>query len=80
MSLPEELFAAITELVPREDRDLGGRVFAGFSADRLRTAIGRACKAAGVPHSRRTICDTAGSCWRRAGRVPTSGEAGDAFR
>jgi integrase len=46
---PLEVFAAVAELVPREDRDLEGQVFAGFSADRFRTSITRACKAAGVP-------------------------------
>jgi integrase len=34
---------------PREDRDLAARLFAGASADRLRTAIARACRTAGVP-------------------------------
>jgi len=45
----ELVFDAVTELVPREDRDLGAQVFSGFAADRFRTALGRACKAAGVP-------------------------------
>jgi integrase len=44
-----EVFAAVVALVPREDRDLEAQVFAGFGADRFRTAIARACKAAGVP-------------------------------
>jgi integrase len=35
--------------MPREDRDAGAQLFAGFGADRFRTAITRACKAAGVP-------------------------------
>ena len=43
------VFRAVVELVPREDRNLDARVFAGFGADRFRTAIARACKAAGVP-------------------------------
>src|SRR5690242_4925730 len=47
--VPVEVFDAVTELVPREDRNLDGRVFAGFGVDRFRTAIARACKAAGVP-------------------------------
>ncbi len=50
VSVPEPLFAAIVELVPREDRDLSGQVFAGFSADALRTALTRACRATGAPH------------------------------
>ena len=45
----DEVFAAVAATVPREDRDLGKQVFEGFSADRLRTAINRACKAAAIP-------------------------------
>lgn len=71
------LFAAVTALVPREDRDLGGQVFAGFSADRLRTAIGRACKAAGVPlwsphdlrHRRISLEHLRGEAWARIGEL-----------
>ena len=38
-------------LIPREDRgDLTGQVFAGFGADRFRTAITRACKTTGMAH------------------------------
>ena len=47
--VPQAVFAAVVALMPREDRDLEAAVFAGCGADRLRTAIGRACKAAGVP-------------------------------
>jgi len=47
--VPERLFEHVVALVPREDRELDGQVFDGFGADRLRTAITRACKAAGVP-------------------------------
>ncbi len=47
--MPEALLQAVTEAVPREDRDLDGQVFAGFDADALRTSLGRASKAAGVP-------------------------------
>jgi integrase len=47
--VPENVLQAVTETVHREDRDLGGQVFAGFDGDRFRTALGRACKAAGVP-------------------------------
>jgi integrase len=47
--VPEAVFAAVAELVPREDRTLERPVFVGFGADRFRTAITRACKAAGVP-------------------------------
>lgn len=44
-----DVFQAVVDLVPREDRDLSASVFAGFGIDRFRTAIARACKAAGVP-------------------------------
>jgi len=47
--VPEPLFDAIVELVPREDRNPDAPVFAGFGADAFRTALGRACKATGVP-------------------------------
>jgi integrase len=44
-----EIFDAVSDLVPREDRDLESLIVeAGIDA-RLRTAIGRACKATGVP-------------------------------
>ena len=38
------------ELPPREDRDLETPLFPGLDEAALRTAIGRACKLAGVPH------------------------------
>jgi integrase len=47
--VPAEIFQAVVALTPREDPDLDGYVFAGFGADRYRTALTRACKAAGVP-------------------------------
>jgi integrase len=47
--VPDVLSDAVVELVPREDRDLDSQVFSGFGADRFRTAITRACKAAGIP-------------------------------
>jgi integrase len=43
------VFDAVRDLVPREDRNLEARVFAGFGADKYRTALTRPCKAAGVP-------------------------------
>jgi integrase len=45
----EIVLQAVADTVPREDRDVSAQVFAGFGADRLRTAITRACKASGVP-------------------------------
>jgi integrase len=47
--VPQTLLDAVLDAVPREDRDLDGQVFAGLDADALRTSLGRACKAAGVP-------------------------------
>ena len=46
---PLEIFTAVADLVPREDRDLQAQLFAGFSGDAMRTAIAKACKAAAVP-------------------------------
>ena len=62
-------------LGPREDRDPEAQLFAGSSADALRTAIGRACKAAGVPlfsphdlrHRRISLMHLRGVPWARIG-------------
>jgi integrase len=43
------VFAAVMELCARDDRVPERRVFQGFGGDRFRTAIARACTAAGVP-------------------------------
>ncbi len=64
----QAVFDAVVALVPRDDRDLDGQVFAGFGADRFRTALTRACKAAAVPafsphdlrHRRATLWHLAG--------------------
>lgn len=51
VSLPDDLYRATLERLPaREDRDPAAQLFAGVSADRLRTAVARACRDAGVPH------------------------------
>ena len=51
VALPDDLFAVLLERLPaREDRDAAAPLFQGFTADRLRTAIGRACRDSGVPH------------------------------
>jgi hypothetical protein len=47
--VPEVLFDRVTEIVPRDDREMTTQVFPGFGSDRFRTAITRACKAAGIP-------------------------------
>lgn len=47
--VPEVVFARIVESAPRDDRVLEGQVFDGFGSAKFRTAITRACKAAGIP-------------------------------
>jgi integrase len=50
VDLPDVLVDAIEAgLPPREDRDPDVPLFAGVGADRLRTAIARACKASCIP-------------------------------
>ena len=50
VDLPDALADQVeATLPPREDRDLEAPLFPGASANRLRTAIARACKAAAVP-------------------------------
>lgn len=46
--VPADLFAMIIARVPREDRDPESPVFPGATQARMRTDLGRACKAAGV--------------------------------
>jgi integrase len=61
------------QLGPRDDRDLEARLFAGSGADALRTAIAKACKAAGVPlwsphdlrHRRISLLHLRGVPWAR---------------
>lgn len=51
IELPDDLFDAIVDRLPaREDRDLAAPLIAGVTADRLRMAIARGCRDAGVPH------------------------------
>jgi integrase len=74
---PADVFAAVVELVPREDRDLEGLVFAGFAASRLWTAIARGCRAAAVPlfspydlrHRRISLLHLGGVPWARIGEA-----------
>jgi integrase len=49
VQVPATVLAAVLELVPRDDRTPERRVFQGFGGDRFRTAITRACVAAGIP-------------------------------
>jgi integrase len=64
-------------LPPREDRDAAVPLFPAVTADRLRTAIARACKAAGVPvfsphdlrHRRISLLHKQGRTWAEIGRL-----------
>jgi integrase len=75
VSVPPTLFDAVTRLVAREDRTPERRVFQGFGGDRFRTAVTRACTAAGVPafsphdlrHRRISLLHLGGVPWARIG-------------
>jgi len=75
VNVPTAIFEAVLELVPRDDRTSERRVFQGFGADRFRTAITRACTAAGVPtfsphdlrHRRISLLHFQGVPWARIG-------------
>jgi integrase len=78
IELPDVLAEAIeATLSPREDRNLEARLFADVGADRLRTAIARACRAAGVPgfsphdlrHRRISLLHRQGRTWAEIGRL-----------
>jgi integrase len=78
VELPEALADAIeATLPPRDDRDAAAQLFRDVSADRLRTAIARACKAAGVPvfsphdlrHRRISLLHRQGRTWAEIGRL-----------
>jgi integrase len=64
-------------LAPRDDRDLEAQLFAGAGSDALRTAIGKACRAAGVPlfsphdlrHRRISLLHLRGMPWARIGEL-----------
>jgi len=68
VSAPPDLYLAVTGLVPREDRDPSAPVFPHATQERLRTEIGRACRAAGVPHfSPHDLRHRRVSLWHRQG-------------
>lgn len=77
VSVPTVLFEAVCALLPRDDRAPERRVFQGFGADRFRTAIARACSAAGVPafsphdlrHRRISLEHLRGQPWARIGEL-----------
>lgn len=77
VDLPDVLAEAIeATLPPREDRDSDAPLFAGVAADRLRVAIARACRAAGVPvfsphdlrHRRISLLHRQGRTWAEIAR------------
>jgi integrase len=78
VELPDVLAEAIeAKLLPREDRGPEAPLFPGVGADRLRTAIARACRAAGVPvfspHDLRdrriSLLHRQGRTWAEIGRL-----------
>jgi integrase len=74
---PAEVFAAVSATVPRDDRTSERPVFGGFGADRFRTALTRACTAAGVAtfsphdlrHRRVSLLHAQGLTWARIGEL-----------
>jgi integrase len=77
VELPDALAEAIeARLPPREDRELDAPLFRDVTADRLRTAIARACKAVAVPvfsphdlrHRRISVLHRQGRTWAEIGR------------
>lgn len=76
VTVPSVVFGAVLDLCPRDDRHPERRVFEGVTADRLRTAISRACTAAGVPlfsphdlrHRRISLLHLAGVPWATIGQ------------
>lgn len=76
VSMSPILFAAVLDLCPRDDRHPDRRVFEHVTGDRLRTAISRACTAAGVPvfsphdlrHRRISLLHLGGVPWATIGQ------------
>jgi integrase len=74
---PAVLYATVQELVARDDRHADRRVFEQVTGDKLRTALTRACTAAGVPafsphdlrHRRVSLLHLAGMPWARIGEL-----------
>jgi integrase len=75
VNVPPFLFEAICGLVARGDRVPDRQVFQGLRGDPFRTAIARACTAAGVPafsphelrHGRISLLHLGGVPWARFG-------------
>ncbi len=77
VDLPDVLAAALeASLPPREDRDGEAPLFPGCTADRLRTAIARACRASAIPvfsphdlrHRRISLLHRQGRSWAEIAR------------
>lgn len=74
---PPFLLERVLELCPRDDRHPDRRVFEAFTSERFRTALARACTAAGVPsfsphdlrHRRVSLLHLAGMPWARIGEL-----------
>jgi integrase len=74
---PPPLFDAVLALCPRDDRHPSRRVFENVTSERLRTALTRACTAAGVPafsphdlrHRRVSLLHLGGMPWARIGEL-----------
>jgi integrase len=77
VSPPQLLFGAVLDLCPRDDRHPDRRVFEQVTSERLRTALTRACTAAGVPsfsphdlrHRRVSLLHLGGMPWARIGEL-----------
>jgi integrase len=77
VSPPVDLFAAVVELCPRDDRVPDRPVFGGFGAERFRRAIARACTGAGIAsfsphdlrHRRISLLHAQGLSWARIGEA-----------
>lgn len=79
---PAEVFAAVSALVPRDDRTAERPVLGGFGSERFRTALARACTAAGAPsfsphdlrHRRVSLLHAQGLSWARIGEFVGHGD------
>ena len=77
MTPPPLLLDAVLALCARDDRHPARRVFEGVTSERLRTALTRACTAAGVPafsphdlrHRRVSLLHLGGMPWARIGEL-----------
>jgi integrase len=77
VSPPPLLLEAVLELCPRDDRHPDRRVFEAFTSERFRTALTRACTAAGVSafsphdlrHRRVSLLHLGGMPWARIGEL-----------